>query len=524
MSNASSATGDSASISTQSTFMDRFLDRIERTGNRLPDPAMLFVYCLGLALVLSALFSMVNFDYINPRTGEALQVNNLLDATYLVELFASMVSTFTSFAPLGMVLAAVMGVGIAESSGYINIALKKMIRVTPDKMLAPAVVFIGAVSSIATDAGYVLVIPIGAIIFRAAGRHPLAGLAAAFAGVSGGFSAGLLPSALDPLLQSFTQSAAQIFDPDYQMNPLANFYFTFCSTFLVTLMGWFVTERIVEPHLQSVEVSEEQAEVEDMSSYTAHENRAFKVSSLVLLGMAAALFAICLPETSPMRAADGTLTAFSSPLMRSIVPLIFIFFMIPGVIYGRMTGTFKNHRDVIGNMGGSMKTMSSYIVMAFFCSQFLKAFGDSNLGTLLALSGADLLETLNLPGQVTIVGIILLTAVVNLCVGSASAKWAIIGPIFVPMLMAVGISPELAQAAYRIGDSSSNIITPMMSYYPLIIVFTQRYVKNAGIGTVASMMMPYSIVFMIGWTAFLLLFWALGLPLGIGATYTYPVM
>ena len=225
-----------------------------------------------------------------------------------------------------------------------------------------------------------------------------------------------------------------------------------------------------------------------------------------------------------MRAADGSLTAFNSPLMRSIVPLIFIFFLAPGVTYGRMTGTFKNHRDVIGNMGGSMKTMSSYIVMAFFCSQFLKAFGDSNLGTLLALAGADLLQAMNLPGQVTIVGIVLLTAVVNLCVGSASAKWAIIGPIFVPMLMAVGISPELAQAAYRIGDSSSNIITPMMAYYPVIIVFTQRYVKNAGIGTVASMMMPYSIVFMIGWTAFLLLFWALGLPLGVGATYTYPLM
>ena len=524
MNYASSAASDSDNMSASPTLMDRFLNGIERTGNRLPDPGMLFVYCLGLVLVLSALFSMVSFSYINPRTGEALQIANLMDAEYLTELFASMVKTFTGFAPLGMVLASVMGVGIAESSGYINIALKKMIRITPDKLLAPAVVFIGAVSSIATDAGYVLVIPIGAIIFKAAGRHPLAGLAAAFAGVSGGFSAGLLPSALDPLLQSFTQSSAQLFDPDYQMNPLANFYFTFCSTFLVTLMGWFVTERIVEPHLQSVEVSEAEAETTNMSSYTAQENRAFNISSLILLGMGAALFALCLPEASPMRTADGSLTAFTSPLMRSIVPLIFLFFLIPGVIYGRMTGTFKNHRDVMNGMSDSMKTMSSYIVLAFFCAQFLKAFGDSNLGTLLALSGADLLQATNLPGQVTIIGIILLTAVVNLFVGSASAKWAIIGPIFVPMLMAVGISPELAQAAYRIGDSSSNIITPMMAYYPVIIVFAQRYVKNAGIGTIASMMMPYSIMFMIGWSAFLLLFWALGLPMGIGATYTYPVM
>lgn len=519
-----STSGHAPGTPDQNSRMDRFLDAIERTGNRLPDPAMLFIYGLGLVLVLSAIFSMIHFNYVNPRTGDRLQVANLMEAGYLIELFAAMVKTFTSFAPLGMVLTAVMGVGIAESSGYINIALKKMIRMTPEHMLAPAVVFIGAVSSIATDAGYVLVIPIGAIIFQSAGRHPLAGLAAAFAGVSGGFSAGLLPSALDPLMQSFTQSAARIYDPDFQMNPLANFYFTFCSTFLVTLMGWLVTEKVIEPHLHHVEITEEQGEVEDMSSYTAEENHAFRISSLTLIGMIVGLFLLCLPEFSPMRSPDGELTAFTSPLMRSIVPLIFIFFLVPGVIYGRMTGTFKCHRDVISSMSNSMKTMSSYIVMAFCCSQFLKAFGDSNLGTLLALGGADLLQALNLPGQVTIIGIIILTAIVNLCVGSASAKWAILGPIFVPMLMAVGISPELSQAAYRIGDSSSNIITPMMSYYPLIIVFTQRYVKDAGIGTVASIMMPYAILFLVGWTAFLLLFWAVGLPLGIEASYHYPAI
>ena len=511
-------------VSTKPPFMDRFLDGIERTGNRLPDPAMLFVYALGLVLVLSALFSMVSFGYINPRNGEALQVTNLLDAEYLVNFFASSVTTFTSFAPLGIVLAALLGVGIAETSGYINTALKKMIRITPQKLLAPAVVLVGAISSIAADAGYVLVIPIGAIIFQSAGRHPLAGLAAAFAGVSGGFSAGLLPSSLDPLLQGFTQTAAQLYDPDYLVNPLANFYFTFASTFLVMLMGWFVTEKIVEPYLQNVKIDDDLEEAEDMSHVTQEESRAFKVSTMALLAMTAGLVVLSLPETSVMRADDGTLTAFTAPLMRSIVPLIFLFFLVPGIIYGRMTGTFKNHRDVIAGMSKTMGTMSSYIVLAFFCAQFLKAFGDSNLGTLLALAGADLLQAMNLPGQITIIGIILLTALVNLCVGSASAKWALIGPIFVPMLMAVGISPELTQAAYRIGDSSSNIITPMMAYYPVIIVFCQRYVKNAGIGTVASMMVPYSIVFMIGWTAFLLLFWTLGLPLGISASYAYPVM
>ncbi|MGI9275771.1 MAG: AbgT family transporter [Endozoicomonas sp.] len=517
--------GGAAAVSGEKPpFIDRFLNGIEKTGNKLPEPAMLFVYGLAIVLVLSAVLSQMSFDLVSPATGQAITVNNLLDFTYLTNFMASMVTTFTGFAPLGVVLAALLGVGIAESSGYINTALKKMLRITPQRLLAPAVVMIGALSSVAADAGYVLVIPIGAIIFRAAGRHPLAGLAAAFAGVSGGFSAGLVPSSLDPLLQSFTQSAAQIFDPDYLVNPLANFYFTFVSTFVVTLMGWFVTERVVEPRLQSVELNKDLEEAEDMSSYTREEDRAFKLSSLLLVAMTGLLILACLPEASPLRAENGSLTAHTSPLMRSIVPLIFFFFLLPGVFYGRLTGAFKSHRDVLAGMSASMATMSSYIVMAFFCAQFLKAFGDSNLGTLLALSGAELLQAMNLPGQVTIVGIILLTAVVNLCVGSASAKWALIGPIFVPMLMAVGISPELAQAAYRIGDSSSNIITPMMAYYPVIIVFCQRYVKNAGIGTVASMMMPYSIMFLIGWTAFLLLYWALGLPLGIQATYTYPIM
>ncbi|KEQ18549.1 AbgT family transporter [Endozoicomonas numazuensis] len=516
--------GRLATSSEKPPFIDRFLNAIEVAGNKLPDPAMLFVYCLLIVVALSAVFSSVSFDLVSPATGEAIQVKNLLDAKYLTDFMASSVTTFTSFAPLGMVLAALLGVGIAESSGYINIALKKMIRMTPQKLLAPAVVMIGAISSVAADAGYVLVIPIGAVIFHAAGRHPLAGLAAAFAGVSGGFSAGFLPSSLDPLLQSFTQSAAQIYDKDYLVNPLANFYFTFVSTFVVTLLGWFVTEKIVEPRLKSVELNKDLEEAEDMSSYTQAEDRAFKISSAVLLAMAGLLVLACLPETSPLRAENGSLTAHTAPLMKSIVPLILLFFLIPGVIYGRMTGTFKNHRDVMAGMSQSMTTMSSYIVMAFFCAQFLKAFGDSNLGTLLALSGAEVLQAMDLPGQMTIIGIILLTAVVNLTVGSASAKWALIGPIFVPMLMAVGISPELSQAAYRIGDSSSNIITPMMAYYPVIIVFCQRYVKNSGIGTIASLMMPYSIVFLVGWTAFLLLYWALGLPLGIAAPYTYPVM
>ncbi|CAM3759035.1 AbgT family transporter [Parendozoicomonas haliclonae] len=512
----------SGDMPNKSSFTERALNFIERNGNRLPTPAMLFLYCLAITFVVSWVLSMMTFDMINPRTGEAIVISNLLSGSYLAGFLASLVKTFISFPPLGVVLIAILGVGVAEESGYINTALKKMLNLTPAKFITPVVVLIGAISSIASDAGYVLVIPMGGIIFHAAGRHPIAGLASAFAGVSGGFSAGLLPSPIDPMIQGFTQAAAQTFDPAYLVNPLCNFFFTFSSTFLIGGMGWYVTDKIVEPRLnKNLKIDENIEESHDMSSISEDESRGFRNASLTMLGMFVLLILACLPETSPLRNAAGSLTDFNAPLMGAIVPLIFIIFLVPAIIYGRTTGKYKNAADVIDSMSNSLVPMTSYMIMAFFCALFLKAFGDSNLGTLIALSGAELLQALNMPGQLTIIGIILLTGVVNLFIGSLSAKWALIGPIVIPMLMTVGISPELAQAAYRVGDSSTNIITPMMVYFPLVVVFFQRYNKNAGLGTVASTMLPYSITFLIGWTAFLLLFWAFDLPLGFAAPYNY---
>ncbi|WP_036828860.1 AbgT family transporter, partial [Photobacterium sanctipauli] len=356
---------------------------------------------------------------------------------------------------------------------------------------------------------------------HAAGRHPLAGIAAAFAGVSGGFSANFIPSGIDPLLAGFTQSAAQILDAEYIVNPLSNLMFTGLSSIVVVGVGWYITERVIEPRLKSTPIDEDAEEAPDLGSFTETESKAFSAAGWAMMGGIALLVLSVFPESSPLRSPEGEITAFTAPLMQSIVPLIFILFVIPGVVYGRVAGTFKSSDDIIKAMSATMGTMGGYIVMAFFCAQFLAAFSDSNLGTLLALSGADLLKAMNLPGQVTIVGMILLTAFVNLLVGSASAKWALIGPILVPMLMAVGISPELTQAAYRVGDSVSNIISPLMVFFPLVVVYTQRYVKSSGIGTLASLMMPYSIALTIVWTIFLLLYWAVGIPLGIQAPYTY---
>ena len=503
-------------------WLNRFLNGVEKAGNKLPDPAMLFLYALLIVWVGSWIGSQFSFDLVNPRTGEAVVINNLLAGAGLADFLASMVTTFTGFAPLGIVLVAMLGVGVAEQSGFINTGLKKLLKVTPARFLTPMLILVAIVSHTAADAGYVLVIPIGGIIFHAAGRHPLAGIAAAFAGVSGGFAANFLPSGGDALLQGFTQSAAQLFDPDYMVNTLCNIIFTGASSLLIICVGWFVTEKIVEPRLKQVPLNEDLESADEMGRYSAQESRAFNwagfamLAAVVLLGLALA------PGDSPMRAPDGSLTTFAAPVMKSIVPLIFLLFILPGIVYGFVAGSFKSGKDVIDAMSATMNKMGSYMVMAFFCALFIKAFGDSNLGTLLALSGAEVLHALALPGEVTIVGIILLTATVNLVVGSASAKWALISPILVPMLMAVGISPELTQAAYRVGDSASNIITPLMVFFPLVVVYCQQYVKSTGIGTLVSMMLPYSLAFLVSWTGFLLLYWALGFPLGLQAPYVYP--
>jgi len=503
-------------------FVNKALNFIEVAGNKLPDPAILFLILMIFIWILSAFMSNFSFAEIDPRTGSAIVVNNLLTGGSLASFMANMVTTFTSFAPLGIVLVAMLGVGVAEHAGFINAGLKSMLSFTPKSLLTPMLILVAIVSHTATDAGYVLVIPIGGVIFYAAGRHPLAGIAAAFAGVSGGFSANFVPSGIDPLLQGFTQSAAQIIDPNIVLNPLNNWFFTSASTLLIVLVGWYLTDKVVEPRLQSVALDaiEDSPKVE-MEKLTSKEKKGFLLATLSMLICLVLLYFWAAPADSALRAENGAITDFKAPLMRSIVPLIFIIFLIPGVIYGYMAGTFKKTKDIIDSMSKSMSGMSYYIVMAFFCALFIDAFSKSNIGALMALKGADGLKSMNLAPQITIVGIVILTAFVNLFVGSASAKWALIAPIMVPMLMQLGISPDLTQASYRVGDSVSNIVTPLMPYFPLVVVFCQKYVKTTGIGTLVSMMLPYSIAFFILWTIFLLIYWTIGIPLGIQSTYEY---
>ncbi|HSK70448.1 MAG TPA: AbgT family transporter [Pyrinomonadaceae bacterium] len=571
-----------------SGFVDKALNAIETIGNKLPDPAALFLILLFVVWILSAILSNVAFTEIHPMTKQPIAINNQLTGTAIAAFLSTMVKTFTDFHPLGIVLVALLGVGVAEHTGFINASLKWLLSFTSKSLLTPMLVLVGIISNLAADAGYVLVIPLGAVIFYSAGRHPLAGIAAAFAGVSGGFSANFIPSSLDPLISGITQAAVQFIDPSRTVNPLSSWFFMSASTIVIMLIGWYVTDKIVEPRLKRVEVDGNPDEMPKMEELGAKEKRGLWAAlASVLIGLAI-LTAVSIPENSPMRSPVGykltntsfeqlraagipedvlkkaeasknreftktafetelksklgeepaktysaafletaeqnppQLTASTAPLMMAIVPLIFILFLIPGVVYGYVAKTVDSHRDIIKGMSHSMSTMGYYIVLAFFASLFIAAFAQSNIGALLAVKGANFLRDLGLPGQVTIVGIILLSCLVNLLVGSASAKWALLAPIFVPMLMQLGISPELSQTAYRIGDSCTNILTPLMPYFPLVVVFAQKYVKNTGIGTVVSMMLPYSVTFLVVWIIFLLIYWALGIPLGIQAPYTYP--
>jgi aminobenzoyl-glutamate transport protein len=573
-----------------SGFVEKALDLIERVGNKLPDPAALFLILIFVVWALSALLSTMSFTEIDPRTGKALVINNQMTGAAIAAFLSNMVTTFTSFHPLGVVLVALLGVGVAEHTGFINAGLKGLLSFTSAKLLTPMIVFVGILSHTAADAGYVLVIPLAAVIFYSAGRHPLAGIAAAFAGVSGGFSANFVPASLDPLLAGLTQSGAQIIDASRVVNPLSNWYFTAASTGLLVLLGWFLTDRIIEPRLKkTAAVDGDPADMPKMEELGPAERRGLLAGIAAMLVGIAILAAVSIPESSPMRSAAGfrvsqasierlkaagvpddviaksapileqeilgrpafdsalktrlgeenakqygelyvqnaepvarQLTASTAPLMLSIVSLIFLLFLIPGIVFGYVAGTVKSHKDIVQGMSKTMGTMGYYIVLAFFASLFIASFGQSNLGALIALKGANALQALALPPQVTIIGIIFLTSLVNLLIGSASAKWALLAPIFVPLLMQLGISPELTQAAYRIGDSTTNIITPLMPYFPLVVVFAQRYVKNTGIGTLVSLMLPYTVTFLVVWIIFLLIYWALGIPLGIQAPYTYP--
>ncbi len=510
----------------QPSVLVRAFGAVERWGQRLPDPLTLFAIMAGLVILASALLVGTSAEVVQ-RTGDVvnLSVKNLLTLEGIRWMLLSAVDNFINFAPLGPVLTVMIGIGVAERTGLISMGLRVLVTKVPESLLNATVIFAGVMSSMAADAGYVVLTPLGALLFASVKRHPLAGLAAAYAGVSGGFSANLLITGLDPMLSALTQQAAQSLDPSYSVNPACNYYFMVASTVLITVLGTFVTSRIVEPMLGEWDPSRgDGSQHQESTEPGAAETRAFGISVGVGVLIAIGILLLGLVPGAPLhdsvQEGEPAVNALQS-FFSAIEILVTIGFIIPGLVYGVMTKSIQSDKDLAKMMSDTMASMGAYVVLAFVAGQFVAYFNWTNLGAITAVKGAGVLESIGLKGGVLMIAFLFVASTMNFLVGSASAKWAFMAPIFVPMLMQMGLSPEATQAAYRVGDSITNIISPLMPYLPIIIVFAQKYDRKAGIGTILASMLPYSIAFLIGWTI-MLLFWVYAeIPLGPGASAIY---
>lgn len=488
------------------------LDYVEVIGNKLPHPATLFALLALLVVVLSWIGSLVDAQAVHPVDGTVIHAKSLVTADGLRWMYTNLIENFLKFPPLGYVLVVMVGIGVAEGSGLFTTMIRSLVLSAPPKFITAAIVLAGILSHLASEAGYVILIPLGAMIFHALGRHPMAGLAAAFAGVSGGFAANLFIGSIDPVLAGISESAAQIIDPTIAVNPAVNYYFMFVSSFLVVLVGTWVTERIVEPRLGKYDGNAERLPINQL---TRLEKKGLRYAGLALLFTLGMLAFTIIPENGVFRDPE-TNSVLHSPFFEGIIIGILLMFFIPGLVYGIYVGTIKSDKDVAKYLGKSMSGMGGYIVLVFFAAQFVYFFNYSNLGIILAIKGAKTLQTVGLTGVSLIVAFVFLSALINMFMGSASAKWAIMAPVFIPMLMLIepAYHPGLTQAAFRIGDSVTNLITPMMSYFALIVTFAQKYDERYGIGTIISSMLPYSVVLALAWIGLLVVWMLLGIPLG----------
>ncbi len=490
-----------------------FLNGVEKVGNALPHPATLFGIFALLVLLFSALFAFMGSSAVHPGTGEVFEAVNLLSRDGVHMILTLMVKNFTNFAPLGIVIVAMLGIGLAENSGLIAVLIRSLVIYSPEKYLTFIIVLAGILSNLASSVGYVLLVPLAGTIFIAVGRNPIAGMAAAFAGVSGGYSANLVLGTIDPLLAGLSQEAARLVDPEYLVNPTANYFFMVASTFLIAVLGTWVTEKIVIPRLGPYK--NENIEKEEISRLSKIEKKGIKRALLLFLGFIVVLLIGLIPSNGILRGTDGSF--LRSPVLKGVVAILFLVAGLMGLVYGSVVGKYKNDSDVMKGMSESMKTLASYIVLVFFAAQFVEYFNWSNLGIIMAINGASFIQSLNLGLIPLMIMFAIFAGSINLVMGSASAKWALLAPIFIPMFMFLGYTPELTQVVYRIGDSVTNIISPMMSFFALIIVYFQKYDAKSGIGTLVATMLPYSIVFFIGWVILLVIWLLTGLPLGPGA-------
>lgn len=512
-------------IRKKKSFFQRALDAIETAGNKLPHPTTIFVMLCGIIIALSAIFAAlgtsVSYEIVDSATKELTEVTvavrSLLSVEGIQFMFTSIISNYTGFFAMGVVFAIILCVSVAEKTGLIGAVLKNLVKVTPKRFITVVVVFLGIMANVASSAGYVVLVPLAAYIFISYKRHPIAGIAAAFAGVSGGYSANLLIGSSDPMFASIATEAANILDPTYHVLPTANWYFMIASTFVIAIIGTLVTEKIVEPRLGKYEFAADEADNQELTALEKRGLMASRITGLLYVGL---ILFLILPENAILNP-DGNI--LKSPFMQSIIPIIGGFFLLTGIAFGYASKSIKSNKDIVAAMEEGIKGISGFLVLVFFAAQFVAYFNFSNLGTIMSVNGADFLKNIGLVGLPLIILFIILTAFLNLFIAVDSAKWLIIAPIFVPMFMRLGLSPETTEAIYRIGDSTTNIIAPLMPFFPLVVALCQKYDNKFGIGSVITTMLPYSVAFLLAWIVLFVIWYVCGLPLGPGAPLFYPM-
>ena len=500
---------------------ERFIDFVERVGNKLPDPVAIFVIIIVLLMGVSALGAALGWSAVNPVTGEVLVAKSLLSEELMRQLLTSMAGTFTGFAPLGLVLTVMLGAGVAEQSGLLAALIRKSVRGIPDRLLTPAVILIGMLAVHAMDAGYIVYIPLAGIVFANAGRNPVLGIVLALVGVGTGLAGNLVPGQYDVLILGITQTGATLIDPGWRMNPIGNWWFMIAIAVTFVGLGWWVAERIVGPRLEAWDgiAGRDGAPSPDMLEAEAKGLRAALWTALAVAAVTAAL--VFIPDYSPLYDPEAPPEERILPFYRGIVAILLALLLGCGWAYGKAAGTVRSHRDVVAMMGKGMEGMAPYLVLVFFAAHFVAMFGWSNLAPITAIHGAAYLRTLDVPAALLLPLLTTASAWLDFLIASGSAKWTAMSPVAVPMLMLLGVSPEMTTAAYRVGDTVTNLISPLNPYFVLVLIYCQRWNPQMRIGTLLSAMLPFAMAFYLAGVVITAGWVALDLPVGPGTAVEY---
>ena len=503
------------------TRIQRLLDVVERVGNKVPHPSVIFLILIVVVIVLSHLFYLlgtaVDFQVVNPATHDVENASAAVRSLLTVEgrrfMLTSVIPNFLGFTALGVVVVAMVGVGLAEEAGLIKTLIRKLVNVSPPGMLTYILVFVGIVSSIAADAGYLVLIPLAAVAYQSVGRHPLAGLAAAFAAVGGAFGANVLIKPVDGVLAEITNDAIHLVNPTLSIDLAANLYFSIVSVVVLTLVIALVSNHLVEPRLG---VWQGAKPAEGDNELSAAERRGLKFAFWGLMLVVLSFTLLTAPAGAPLRNPQTGAIIGDSPFMNSLIVIVTSLFFGAGLAYGVGAGTIKSSSDAVKAIVKTIGSLSELIFLLLIISQFVAYFNYTNLATIVAVELGDLLQHANLGSVTLLTAFVAVVFLVGILMPQIIPKWALFAPVFVPLFMRLGVEPDAVLAAYRVGDSPSNVINPLMPYFALIVTFVQRYDKNAGVGTVIALMLPYAVILIATWTVLLLVWHALGIPFGPG--------